>query len=178
MKNYSTAVRNALANDNATCFLIEIQSATQTIYLTDSPRDVIYDGHVWVASGLVLGVENRRQQSQIQVQSLSINFTTADQTIVAIFGNANQKGRAVIVTEVIFNAAGSSAVGELTKQRYIINDYSQSDDQFSLDLSNYAARWRMTRGLRTVQSSHQQLYPDSTSFINSKDLKELDWGGE
>lgn len=177
MKNYSQAVKDALLNNNATANLIDLNLAGGAVYITDAGRDVEYMGRRYIASGLVASVGGRKQQSQMQVQSVAINFTTADQSIIALF-SGNQKGYPAIVREVVFDDATVDVVGELLQQRYIINNYSQDDDSFSVDLSNYAARWRTVRGMRTTQASHQLYFPQSASFVNSKDLTEVEWGGE
>lgn len=179
MKNYSQEVIDALRNDNATCNLIEMRLAGGTVFFTDAGRDITWQGQTYTASGLVTSLDSRQKQSQFQVQSFGVQFSTADQAVIALFGNDNQKGRTAIIREVIFDDDRNQVVGELQVQRYIINAPSQRDGSFTVDMSNYAARWRTVRGMRTTQASHRIFYPDSTSFINSKDVKsELEWGGE
>ena len=180
MKNYSQAILDALANNNATANLLEMQLAGGTVYLTDANRNIPYNGQTYIASGLMLSVADLRQQSQFQVQSIGVQFTTADQSVVALFSQ-NQKGRTCILTEVIFDDYSKDIVGQLQQGRFRVNAPSQrtgdADDVLSIDLTNFMSEWKARRGLRTTQASHQVYYPNSTSFINSMDVKEIEWGG-
>lgn len=182
MRQYSQPILDALANNHATCYIIEMQLEGGTVRLTDAGRDIPFNGETYTANGLVLSVDSIQQRNQLRVQSLGIQFSAVDQTMTALLKNQNQLGRTVVLTKLIFDAQHKNPIGELHSHRYTINNVSEQDGvvgggetTISVDLSNFVARWRAFRGLRTVQSSHQLVYPESTSFINSKDLKEVEW---
>jgi len=182
MKYYSTAIKEAIANGNTTVNLIDMNLSGGLVRVTDSMRDKVLDGNTYLATGLVLSVGDRSQQQQLQVQDFDLQFTAADQTIPALFYAANQQGRLITIREVILASDDQTVLGTLSTNIVQINKYDQQDSDngdatFAVNCSNFMSRWNAVKGMRTVQSSHQQYFPSSTSFINSKDIKdELEWG--
>lgn len=183
MKNWVQGVIDALKNGTGTdVTLYEMQLTGGTVYLTDCARDVSFSGNNYISAGQVISRAGIRHTKELSVASIDIEFTLVEQGIWSIFGNTSQLGRRVIITEVVLNNRGQ-VIGEKLKTINRVNSINVSDDDdkatVSVNVSNIMADFETVRALRTTQASHQRFWPQSTSFINSKDLTEdLKWGGK
>jgi hypothetical protein len=182
MKNYSEALKAAITNEQPIIGLIQMNLNGSTIYLTTAAHDINGYGETWVSSGLILTVGSLSEKTELAVQSIDIEFTAVDQSIIALFTNNNQQNRKVILKLVVLDDI-HQIVGELYSKTYIIDSFSDRNDDneatISVEISNFFSDFEAVRGIRTTQSSFARFYPNTTSFINSKDIKkELKWGGE
>lgn len=182
MKNYTQAVKDAIADENPIVGLIQMNLNGGTIYLTTAAHDIEYAGETWISSGLILSVGELSEKTELSVQSIDIQFTAVDQTIIALFTNNNQQNKSVLLKLAILDNV-HQVVGELYSKTYIIDSFSDQNDEDSatinVEVSNFLSDFEAVRGVRTTQASFARFYPNTTSFINSKDIKkELKWGGE
>jgi hypothetical protein len=182
MKNYSEAIKTAISNEQPIIGLIRMNLNGSTLYLTTGAHDIEYDGETWVSSGLVLSIGELSEKTQLSVQSIDIEFTAVDQSVIALFTNANQQNKSVILKLAVLDNV-HQVVGELYSKTYIIDSFSDQNDEneatISVEVSNFFSDFEAVRGIRSTQASFARFYPNTTSFINSKDIKkELKWGGE
>jgi len=182
MKNYPTSVKNAIAENKPETTLFEFQLVQGTFFLTTAVHDIEYGFNSYIASGLILANEDVKQQSELRVNSLKLRFSGVDQTFTALFQNANQQNRKVLITHVILNNE-HQVIGPLLTSRYLINDYGYDDNEqeatLDVNLTNYLSNFNAVAGIRTTQESFRRFYPNSTFFINSKDTgAEFKWGGK
>lgn len=182
MKNYSQAIKDALADDMPTVTLIELSLKSGSLLLTTAAHDIQHNSNTYLASGLVLDIPSSQNQKELNIESVTVEFTAADPSILALFSNENQVNRKVKITEVILNDE-HQVIGELLDKNFTINSWSDEDDgesaTIAVELSNWAGYFKTIRGIRTTQASFARFYPSTTSFINSKDI-DIDqvWGGE
>lgn len=182
MKNWAQGVIDALKGGAPTvATLYELQLVDGTIRITDAAHDLVYLGESYLSSGQVLARDDISTRKALEVQSINIQFTLVEQGIWAIFGNKNQVGRRVIITEVVLDSR-HQVIGETIKTINRVNTISVEDNEDSatvdVEISNIMADFQAVRGLRTTQSSHQRFYPESTSFINARGFnKDLEWRG-
>ena len=182
MKSYSQPIKDALAADNPRTELLEMQLAGGTIRLTTADHDITYAGNTYVASGLVLGVSDIKQQQELRVNSIDIEFTAVDQTVLALFLNTNQQNRRCILSHVVLSDV-HQVIGVLISSLFIVDSISVDDSDtkaiIAVSLTNFLSDFDAVRGIRTTQASFQRFYPESTAFINSKDVgADLTWGGK
>lgn len=182
MKNWTQAVINALKGGAPTvATLYELQLVDGTIRMTDAAHDLSYLNETYLSAGQVLARDDISTRKALEVQSINIQFTLVEQGIWAVFGNKNQVGRRVIMTEVVLDSR-HQVVGETIKTINRVNTISVEDSESSavvnVEISNIMADFQAVRGVRTTQSSHQRFYKDSTSFINARGFsKDLEWRG-
>lgn len=182
MKNYSQAIKDAITDEQPFVGLIQMNLNGGTIYLTTAAHDLEYLGQTWISSGLVLSVASLSEKTELSVQSIDIEFTTVDQSIIAMFTNNNQQNKTILLKLAILDDV-HQVIGELYSKTYIVDSFSDQNDEeeatINVEVSNFLSDFEAVRGVRTTQSSFARFYPNTTSFINSKDIKkELKWGGE
>lgn len=183
MKNLSAEVIAALKTNYTFCNLIKMSLNGGIVRLTDAGHDIVYNSDTYISSGLVAAVSGIKQQQDLRVASVDLAFSAVDQSIVALFSNTNQQNRKVTVSTLILDNETHQPVGVLQIINYIINKYTIDDDdngaQIAVNVSNFLAEFDAVRGIRTTQESFKRFYPNTTSFINSKDTgNDLKWGGE
>jgi hypothetical protein len=182
MKNYTQEVKDAIAEDKPIIGFIQMNLNGGVLPLTTAAHDIEYDGQTWISAGLILSIGELSEKTELSVQSIDIEFTAVDQSIIALFTNNNQQNQNVVITLAVLDNV-HEVIGELYSKVYIIDSFSdQNDDEsatISVELSNYLSDFEAVRGVRTTLSSFARFYPNTTSFVNSKDInKELKWGGE
>lgn len=182
MKNYSQPIKDALAAGWPITDLITLDLSTGPVRLSTAGHDITWGAITYQSSSLVLAVDGIKQQQELRVAEVSIQFTAVDQSLVALFLNNNQQNRKVTIERVVLNLT-HNVVGSLIKVNHNINshsiDDSDSDSVLNVSISNSMANFESVKGIRTTQESFRRFYPNTTSFINSKDTKkELKWGGK
>lgn len=182
MKNYSTAVKEAIAAGNPITTLVTMDLTQSDVNLTMADKIITWDGVDYLPQGLLVSISSLDESTSLDVQSINMQFSMADPTILALFSNENQQNRKVLISLVVLDDR-HQVIGSLFSKTYIIDNYSDDDDGsgdalLSVNISNWVSDYQATRGIRTTQASFQRFYPDSTAFVNSKDIDEdLDWGG-
>ncbi len=182
MKNYSQAVKDALRNQQPITDLITMNLTSGVVRLTTAGHDIVYEGLTYLSNSLILSVDGIKQQQELRVTKVNIQFTAVDQSILAVFLNQTQQNRRVTVNRVILTPE-HTVVGSLLITQFLIDSDAVDDTEEScvvnVTLSNYVADFESVRGIRTTQNSFRRFYPNSTAFINSKDnKKDLKWGGK
>lgn len=183
MKNLSQAVIDALSTNYTYCRIIKMELSDATIYLTEAGHDIEYDGNTYVSSGLVVGIGSIKQQKELKVASVDLEFSAVDQSIVALFENTNQQNRRVVISTLILDDDTHQSIGVSNSINHVINSYTIDDDEtkaiISVNVSNFLAEFDCVRSITTTQGNFARFYPSTTSFINSKDVgNDLKWGGE
>lgn len=182
MKNYTPEIKQAIADGMPIVSLLAFNLVQGTTRLTSAAHDIIYNHNTYLASGLLLDIPSKTDSRQLEIDSFTIEISAADPTMLAFFSNANQMNRKVTVKEVILDEE-HKVIGELVSKSFIITSWSDSDSEkdasIAVELTNWISYLKTIRGIRTTQNSFARFYPNTTSFINAKDL-DLDkvWGGE
>lgn len=182
MKNYTQAVRDAISNGNPRTELFEFQLSSGTVRLTTAGHDISYSGQTYTAGGQILGNGQIKQEKELRIDTVEVAITAVEQTMLALFQNANQQNRKVIMTQVILDFA-HQPIGALFTTSFLISQYSVSekDDEavLALSLTNVFSDFSTVRGIRTTLGSFKRFYPNSVAFINAGDVGEdLKWGGK
>lgn len=182
MKNYSQAVRDAIAQGNPRTELFELQLSSGTIFLTTAGHDIVYNSQVYTAGGNILGNGTISQEKELRVSTVEIALTAVDQTLLALFQNTNQQNRQIIISQVILNNV-HQVIGTLFAAKYLISQHSVTETNgeasLALSVTNIFSDFNAVNGIRSTMNSFRRLYPNSTAFINATDTgSDLKWGGK
>jgi hypothetical protein len=182
MKNYSPEVKQAIKDGKPITCLIEMYLTNGTFYLTTAGADIQYQGLDYIASGLVLSMDSVKQQQELRVAKLRIEFTAVDQALLAIFLNTSQTNRRVKLIWVILDD-NNQPIGSIFTANYTIDnpsfDEGKGSSKLGVTITNFLADFEAVRGIFTTQASFSRFYPQTTAFINAKDAgSPLKWGGK
>lgn len=182
MKNYSQAVRDAIAQGKPRTELFELQLSSGTLFLTTAGHDIVHNSQVYTAGGNILGNGTIDQAKELRVSTVEIVLTAVDQALLALFQNANQQNRQIIISQVILDST-HQVIGVLYSAKFLISQHSvtESDEEatIALAVTNVFSDFNAVNGVRSTMNSFRRLYPTSTAFINATDTgSDLKWGGK
>lgn len=182
MKLYSPEIIAALESDKPVATLVELYLAEGNFYFTTANLDITYNEIEYIASGLLMTLDSVKQKKELRVTKLRLEFSAAEQSLLAIFLNNNNTNRRVKVIQAIVDD-NMQVIGPLLTSNYLIDtpNFIEGDGKssFSLTITNFLADFQAVRGVYTTQASFRRFYPQSTAFINSKDAgSPLKWGGK
>lgn len=180
MLNLPQAVIDAIDNDHDFCHLIEMQMNGITIRLTESAFDVDYDGDTYQGNGVLLDVDGAKETSELSVNSSSITFTAAEQSIVAIMLQNNQVERPVRIFRAYLDDEGN-AIGAILLTWGTTTGFSIEDDldetNIKVDIAGPFSDWEKSAGRNTTDGSMRKFFPNDKSFEFASQVKpELEWG--
>ena len=184
MLTLTPAVEAALNSNHTACNLLEIRfSGGNTLYMTDGSVDVNWAGADYIANGLLVGIDTIKQESKLNAIDLPIQFSAADQSIIATILNDEQLNREVFINLAIIDPTSGQVIPDpISIGRYIITGTQINDAErgiVTITVSSYWSDFERTAGISTTHDSIRRIYPTENGFINTKDIKEdLKWGGE
>lgn len=182
MKNYTPEIRQALKYGKPIVTLIELELAEGNFYFTLANVDVLFNGIEYISNGITLSIDSIKQQQELRVLKLRIEFTAVEQSLLAIFLNNNNTNRRVKLLSLIVED-DLTPIGLLHESLYLIDNPSFNEGEgksiVGIVVTNFISDFEAVRGIHTTQSSFRRFYPQSTAFINSKDAgAPLKWGGK
>lgn len=173
----------ALAGSHNYCHLIRLELAGVTIRLTDAGFDIDWAGEVFNANGLLLGMDAPTFSSDLRVGEISLAFTAADQSLVALMLSKNQINRYVYVYRAYLNGQGQVIPSPILLHTWLITGFDNSDSkgssQITVSMASEWADFEKPAGRRSTDASQQRIYPaDKGMEFAGQVKKDLKWGGE
>jgi hypothetical protein len=96
---------------NEPAHLVELRFDTGdggTIYLTDSYRSVVWNGHTYLANGDPLGFSGLQESAEMRVAEVMVQLSAVDQTMLAIFAAANWIDRRILIYKMFFDQSNEA----------------------------------------------------------------------
>ena len=183
MLQLTTQVAAAIAGDHDYCHLIRLELANNTIIrLTDAGFDINWNGETFDANGLLLGMDAPKFTIDIRVGEISLAFTAADQSMVALLLGSNQINRYVYVYRAYLNSQGQVIPDPILLHTWLITSFDVSDSKGSAQITvSMASEWadfEKPAGRRSTDASQQRIYPGDKGMEYAGQVKkDLKWGG-
>lgn len=181
MKNYSETIRNALRNPEGHCFchVISMELVGASLLLTDADIPIVHAGQTYLANALINQLSDVKQEQELAAINYSIQFTAADQTMLALFLNNEQRNRVVRISRVLLADGANTTLGTLFTGRYRVASFATDGENISVSLRGALVDLLAVKGIVTTHESVRRAYPDNTSFINSSSINDkIKWGGK
>jgi hypothetical protein len=93
---------------NAPAHLIEIRFDVAdggTIYLTDSYRNITWNGNTYLGNGDLIGFSGLTESSELRITDAAFQFSGVDQTLLALFLAKNWIDRRLLLYKCFFNTS-------------------------------------------------------------------------
>jgi hypothetical protein len=182
MKNYTTQMIDAIKAGAGRTELLTFNLSNGIVRLTTAGHDIVHAGQTFTASGILLDVPSIKQQQELRINTVAVQISVVDQSILALFQAANPVGRDAVISQIIVDDNDQPIGNPLISAAFRIDSFTVDDDErnatMEVELSSYMAQLDTTRGIRTTTDSFRRFYPASTSFINSKSAGDnIKWGG-
>lgn len=182
MLSVSPQVAAAIAGKHEFCHLVKMELADGTINMTDNGFPIVWQGNTYEANGLLIGMDAPSFSTEIRINEISLAFTAAEQSMVALMLNKNQINRYVKIHRAYLDANGQVIPDPILLHSWLIvsPDIADQKDssQITLALASEWSDFEAVRGRRTTDNSHQRLFPGDKGFEFSALINnDLKWGG-
>lgn len=179
-------------------YLYELNYSGGTLYLTNAPHDISWDGNTWVSLGGNLVHEAVQEDPNTGVQEVILNLFGVDQTIISSILSNNFRGRIARIYIVYFDPdTGVMATPYMIAQGPQMGDYEIRENrqeiedsggvvEVSATIASPLARQKVLRSVRTNVTSHNEMLRRAglstgdqfCSRVNTLQGKKIYWGTE
>lgn len=179
----SQTIINKLKEDHEYCHLVLFDFNGIQVAFTESSYDITYNGINYLSNGILLSIGNIKESSDLKVNSVGINLSSVDKSIIAILLQNDQIGRQVTIrrayierdTGNIFHAEVLT-YGEITA---FGNNSSKDSSVLNLSISGAFADWQRVSGRVTTVASQARHYPNDKGMEFANQVRDdLVWGGK
>lgn len=183
MINITPQVAAALAGDHSYCHLIRMELANNTVLrFTEAGFDIAWNGENYDGNGLLLDVDTPSFTTELRIGEISLSFTAADQSIVALMLGTNQVNRPVYIYRAYLTPFGQVIPDPILLHAWLITSTNVSDETDSAICSvSMASEWadfEAPRGRRTTNNSQVRFYPQDKGLEFATQIKkDIKWGG-
>jgi hypothetical protein len=160
--------------------LVYLGVSTGTYY-TDHYKDLVFNSNTYVASSLFLGLSEVTESSEVSVNSLSLRFTGADQTIISLFLNNDYMDKPVNVYRGFLNSSQALIADPFLLFEGRIENFNIEDDVTSssvlISVASHWADFDKVRTRKTNTNSQKIYFPNDKGFdFASRSVREIKWG--
>jgi len=180
-RSLSASVISELATNKINPIELVYIGVSTGYYYTDHYKDVVYNSNTYTASSLFLGLSEVTESSEVAVNSLTLKFTGADQTIISLFLNNDYMDKVVNVYRGFLDDTQTLISDPFLLFEGRIENFNIDEDETSSNvLISVASHWADFDKVKTrkTNSNSQKLYfPNDKGFdYASQSVKEIKWG--
>ena len=180
-RSLTTAIKNELATNKlnpVTLIYLGVGSGTR---YTDHYKDITFDSNTYLASSLFLGSSEVSEESNVAVDSITISFTGADQTIIALLLNNQYMDKEVEIYKGFLDNNQSIIADPFLLFKGAIESFSLEENEDSSNVSiSVASHWadfEKLKGRKTNTSSQELYFEDDVGFdFASQSVQDIKWG--
>ena len=182
-RGLSTTIKTYLTNQSQIRItLIEIATTGSTIYYTDAPFDVDYDGNTYQAQGNFLGVSNVEENAELIITNCQLVISALETANITTYATSGMINKQVTVRSAYLDPTDNSIVdtpiitfkGKVTG--YTVSD-ADATATISLEIASTFANFEKTTGRYTNEGSFQREHPtDRGMEFAHESLQDLKWG--
>ena len=182
-RGLTTAIKAVLSSNKinpVTLIYLGIGSGTR---YTDHYKDISYDGNTYTASSLFLGSSEVTEESNVAVDSITIAFTGADQTIISLLLNNQYMDKDVEVYKGFLNSSQALIADPFLMFKGRIESFSlqevEQSSQVSISIASNWADFEKIAGRKTNTSSQELFFDGDLGFdFASQSVQQIKWGKE
>lgn len=162
--------------------LVEINTASSTVYYTDAPFDIDYNSNTYQAQGNWLGVSDIEENTDLVITRCSLRIGGLVSANISTFAQSSIINKSVILYTAFLNPTNNTIVGTpiITFQGKVTG-YSvlnaANTASIQLEVSSLFANFEKTTGRRTNTASFQREHPTDFGMAFSHETTEgIQWG--
>ncbi len=172
-----------IAKDSVSVFhLIEMQFSTP-VYLTDTHRDITWNGKTYLNTTGLLGFGSVSESSTMKVGTMQITLSGVNQANISIALTENFIDQKVLIYRGLFDSNSEIIVDPVLLYDGRIDAFSASEDiqsgssTLSWTISSHWQDFEKVAGRRTNQNDQQVYYPNDKGFeFASEIINDIPWG--
>lgn len=104
-RGMSEAMQTEVAKSaNKPLHLVSVQFSGVTVYLSDAPRIIVFDGQTYIGLGVLLGFSDINEAAELQVASVTCQLSGITQTMISAFLSERYLNRPLKIHRGFFDA--------------------------------------------------------------------------
>ena len=148
---------------------------------TDHYKNISYDGNTYTASSLLLGVSDVGESSEVAVDSITVAFTGADQTIISLLLNNNYMDKEAEIYKGFLDSSQALISDPFLLFKGRIESFAIEEDatnsQVSVSIASHWSDFEKQKGRKTNTNSQQLFFAGDVGFdFSSQSVQDIKWG--
>ena len=180
-RSLTSAVKTELATNKLNpVTLVYLGIASGSRY-TDHYKDISYNANTYTASSVLLGVSDVSESSDVAVDSITVVFTGADQTIISLLLNNDYMDKEAEIYKGFLDSSQQLIADPFLLFKGRIESFAIDEDanssQVSISIASHWADFDKTKGRKTNTNSQQLFYSGDVGFdYASQVIQGIKWG--
>ena len=180
-RGLTTAIKTALASNKlnpVTLIYLGIGSGSR---YTDHYKDITYDSNTYTASSLFLGLSNVSESPEVSVDSITVSFTGADQTIVSLLLNNEYMEKEAEIYKGFLNSSQGLISDPFLLFKGRIESFSLEEDAnnstLNISIASHWSDFERIQGRKTNTNSQKLYFSGDVGFdYASQSVSDIKWG--
>jgi len=180
-RGLTSAVNTELASDKLHPVLLVNLDIGSGITQTDHYKDLTYDGTTYTASSIFLGISEVTESPEVAVDSLSIGFSGADQTIIALLLNNDYSEADATIYRGFLDDNQALIADPFILFKGKVESFELEENinasQVNINITSHWADFERIQGRKTNTSSQQLYFSGDLGFnYASQSTGDIKWG--
>ena len=180
-RSLTSAVKTELATNKLNPVTLVYLNIDGGQRFTDHYKNLSYDGNTYTASSLLLGVSDVGETSEVAVDSITVAFTGADQTIISLLLNNNYMDKEAEIYKGFLDSSQVLIADPMLLFKGRIESFSIEEDatnsQVSISIASHWSDFEKQKGRKTNTNSQQLFFAGDVGFdYSSQSVQDIKWG--
>ena len=180
-RSLTSAVKTELATNKLNPVTLVYLNIDGGQRFTDHYKNISYDGNTYTASSLLLGVSDVGETSEVAVDSITVAFTGADQTIISLLLNNDYMDKVAEIYKGFLDASQTLISDPFLLFKGRIESFAIEEDatnsQVSVSIASHWSDFEKQKGRKTNTNSQQLFFAGDVGFdYSSKSVQQIKWG--
>ena len=180
-RSLTSAVKTELATNKLNPITLVYLGIASGSRYTDHYKDITYSSNTYTASSLLLGVSDVSETSDVAVDSITIAFTGADQSIISLLLNNDYMDKEAEVYKGFLDDSQALISDPFLLFKGRIESYAIEEDinnsQISISISSHWSDFDKVKGRKTNTGSQELFFSGDKGFdYASKSVQNIKWG--
>lgn len=180
-RSLTTAVKSELASDQLNPVILIYFNIASGQRFTDHYKDITYASNTYSASSLFLGLSSVSESPEVAVDSISVGFSGADQTIISLIFNNDYMEKEAEIYRGFLDSSHQLIANPFLLFKGRIESFNLDEDINSSVISiNIASHWsdfEKIKGRKTNTTSQKLYFTGDVGFdYASQTTQDIKWG--
>jgi hypothetical protein len=180
-RSLTSAVKTELATNKLNPITLVYLNIGGGQRFTDHYKNISYDGNTYTASSLLLGVSDVGETSEVAVDSVTVAFTGADQTIISLLLNNDYMDKEAEIYKGFLDSSQALIADPMLLFKGRIESFSIEEDatnsQVSISIASHWSDFEKQKGRKTNTNSQQLFFSGDVGFdYASQSVQDIKWG--
>ena len=180
-RSLTSAVKSQLAGNKLNPVTVVYLGIASGSRYTDHYKDITYDSNTYTSSSLLLGISDVSESNEVAVDSMTVVFTGADQTIISLLLNNDYMDKEAEVYKGFLDSSQSLIADPFLLFKGRIESFAINEDanssQVSVSIASHWSDFDKVKGRKTNTNSQELFFSGDVGFdYSSQSVQDIKWG--